>query len=112
MIRRPPRSTLFPYTTLFRSKDLVPGLARVPGLAPAAPDARVRGIEEHEARHETGGLAGERQGDGRADVVGDDGDAREPERPPAADDLARDDLPRGPPPRRGGRVCGGSQGPP
>src|SRR2546427_9595176 len=23
MIRRPPRSTLFPYTTLFRSKDLV-----------------------------------------------------------------------------------------
>src|SRR2546422_3464777 len=24
MIRRPPRSTLFPYTTLFRSLDLVP----------------------------------------------------------------------------------------
>src|SRR5438105_10157598 len=24
MIRRPPRSTLFPYTTLFRSKDLEP----------------------------------------------------------------------------------------
>src|SRR3712207_7757614 len=24
MIRRPPRSTLFPYTTLFRSRDLVP----------------------------------------------------------------------------------------
>src|SRR5258707_5895590 len=23
MIRRPPRSTLFPYTTLFRSKDIV-----------------------------------------------------------------------------------------
>src|SRR2546422_11429523 len=40
MIRRPPRSTLFPYTTLFRSHDLgnlahvaqaheLPGLARV-----------------------------------------------------------------------------------
>src|SRR3712207_7428596 len=29
MIRRPPRSTLFPYTTLFRS-DLRPYLARVP----------------------------------------------------------------------------------
>src|SRR3989441_13041255 len=29
MIRRPPRSTLFPYTTLFRSlEDLVPGLPR------------------------------------------------------------------------------------
>src|SRR5258708_19251986 len=28
MIRRPPRSTLFPYTTLFRSQRLVPGRAR------------------------------------------------------------------------------------
>src|SRR5690349_23948563 len=28
MIRRPPRSTLFPYTTLFRSKAIV-GLARI-----------------------------------------------------------------------------------
>src|SRR5258705_3481470 len=26
MIRRPPRSTLFPYTTLFRSRDLPRGL--------------------------------------------------------------------------------------
>src|SRR2546422_2002638 len=26
MIRRPPRSTLFPYTTLFRSQDSVPSL--------------------------------------------------------------------------------------
>src|SRR3712207_8740248 len=26
MIRRPPRSTLFPYTTLFRSGDLVAGM--------------------------------------------------------------------------------------
>src|SRR2546422_4609493 len=29
MIRRPPRSTLFPYTTLFRSLDVRPG--RLPG---------------------------------------------------------------------------------
>src|SRR5438067_9242928 len=28
MIRRPPRSTLFPYTTLFRSEDLALDLAR------------------------------------------------------------------------------------
>src|SRR5947209_13388701 len=28
MIRRPPRSTLFPYTTLFRSKDAGPSAAR------------------------------------------------------------------------------------
>src|SRR3712207_7262891 len=27
MIRRPPRSTLFPYTTLFRSLEVAPGLA-------------------------------------------------------------------------------------
>src|SRR5258707_1635687 len=27
MIRRPPRSTLFPYTTLFRSKDIEPTYA-------------------------------------------------------------------------------------
>src|SRR5690348_17683984 len=28
MIRRPPRSTLFPYTTLFRSSVLCPGFVR------------------------------------------------------------------------------------
>src|SRR5260370_28371783 len=28
MIRRPPRSTLFPYTTLFRSKNPMSGLVR------------------------------------------------------------------------------------
>src|SRR5256885_11095709 len=32
MIRRPPRSTLFPYTTLFRSQCFV-GLERLEGLA-------------------------------------------------------------------------------
>src|SRR5256885_11942455 len=30
MIRRPPRSTLFPYTTLFRSSDYVANLLDVP----------------------------------------------------------------------------------
>src|SRR3989442_2278412 len=34
MIRRPPRSTLFPYTTLFRSKDVHRDVHRVPHLAP------------------------------------------------------------------------------
>src|SRR3712207_6885414 len=29
MIRRPPRSTLFPYTTLFRSKPMTPRTVRV-----------------------------------------------------------------------------------
>src|SRR2546422_1804599 len=31
MIRRPPRSTLFPYTTLFRSRHRTPGHARTHG---------------------------------------------------------------------------------
>src|SRR2546430_5881668 len=36
MIRRPPRSTLFPYTTLFRSHvDAADPPARTPGLHPA-----------------------------------------------------------------------------
>src|SRR2546422_8299254 len=34
MIRRPPRSTLFPYTTLFRSCRTRPSASR-PGLSPA-----------------------------------------------------------------------------
>src|SRR3712207_8428735 len=40
MIRRPPRSTLFPYTTLFRSQSCPPagpGRARRLGLAPGGP---------------------------------------------------------------------------
>src|SRR3712207_7998318 len=33
MIRRPPRSTLFPYTTLFRSEEHpIPKVAKEPGL--------------------------------------------------------------------------------
>src|SRR2546426_3574374 len=45
MIRRPPRSTLFPYTTLFRS--LVPeagGHEVEHGLQPVAHDGRTRGV--------------------------------------------------------------------
>src|SRR3712207_7252945 len=38
MIRRPPRSTLFPYTTLFRSHPRTgAGVAGVPGVAPIRP---------------------------------------------------------------------------
>src|SRR3712207_8134725 len=43
MIRRPPRSTLFPYTTLFRSED---GL----GLGPAAVAERPRERARHADR--------------------------------------------------------------
>src|SRR5690348_18455976 len=51
MIRRPPRSTLFPYTTLFRSKDAIERLAipprgRFAGIAGAhlAPQMQARKI--------------------------------------------------------------------
>src|SRR2546429_5715767 len=62
MIRRPPRSTLFPYTTLFRSdRGLVEGLrARVPSVEVIEADARV---------WDYGALA--RPRDGRVLVVGD-----------------------------------------
>src|SRR6202451_4779552 len=44
MIRRPPRSTLFPYTTLFRSKPLVvPAQLDQPAATPAPADRS----EEH-----------------------------------------------------------------
>src|SRR3712207_7683465 len=41
MIRRPPRSTLFPYTTLFRSLRLHPR-GRAPGLDRPQPNVRAR----------------------------------------------------------------------
>src|SRR5438067_13493561 len=40
MIRRPPRSTLFPYTTLFRSLDM-PGMVHAKVLFARRPHARV-----------------------------------------------------------------------
>src|SRR2546421_5307792 len=50
MIRRPPRSTLFPYTTLFRSRDRS---AVRPASVPrelAAPQGRCRGPYHHGER--------------------------------------------------------------
>src|SRR2546426_8853251 len=56
MIRRPPRSTLFPYTTLFRSARRTPLRSRWPALGPSAlrhtpmqdqRTRRVRRTEEH-----------------------------------------------------------------
>src|SRR3712207_6966892 len=40
MIRRPPRSTLFPYTTLFRSKASFVGEPQHPRLAPPGDQSR------------------------------------------------------------------------
>src|SRR5256885_12012616 len=47
MIRRPPRSTLFPYTTLFRSL--------LEGLAPAPERFRIVAAECHAALHHQAG---------------------------------------------------------
>src|SRR5256885_13965569 len=64
MIRRPPRSTLFPYTTLFRSlgerlapERLVDLAALAPGAAPVLPALDPGGDlleigEQHSVRHE------------------------------------------------------------
>src|SRR5690242_3258630 len=44
MLRRPPRSTLFPYTTLFRShrRGHLEGLRLVPATGPAAGEAKLQ----------------------------------------------------------------------
>src|SRR3712207_9028902 len=47
MIRRPPRSTLFPYTTLFRSNDLA--VRRVPAR-PEAREAEGPAVDEREVQ--------------------------------------------------------------
>src|SRR3712207_7110071 len=47
MIRRPPRSTLFPYTTLFRSSDVAEFIAR--GLFPdTLPNSQPRELYAHQ----------------------------------------------------------------
>src|SRR6266511_5993593 len=46
MIRRPPRSTLFPYTTLFRSSSPAPGSSGL-SAGPDRPSARRKRSEEH-----------------------------------------------------------------
>src|SRR3712207_9142496 len=86
MIRRPPRSTLFPYTTLFRSPAVVPGgqhvelgeqvvLAPRAGLEDGHTGRRVRDEDVQQAvalaADERGALVGEVD-DGR-DGAGADG---------------------------------------
>src|SRR5687768_18164565 len=57
MIRRPPRSTLFPYTTLFRSKVALitgagSGMGREASLVFAAEGARIAAVDVDVARLE------------------------------------------------------------
>src|SRR5690242_20971709 len=61
MIRRPPRSTLFPYTTLFRSRRLVDEVAEA-----GTEDPRVRAEDVEEADRERRADDGERDRTARA----------------------------------------------
>src|SRR5687767_15480976 len=51
MIRRPPRSTLFPYTTLFRSRRRVHGLESAGLAGPCGRDEVVRQLDIENAGH-------------------------------------------------------------
>src|SRR6266853_141094 len=81
MIRRPPRSTLFPYTTLFRSRQQAdarvhrPHLSEVPDPARTQdplpllwPRGRQRGDDAREDRRPDGGHARAHSPDSRAGV--------------------------------------------
>src|SRR3989441_509469 len=87
MIRRPPRSTLFPYTTLFRSHERHDLVVRHPGRAHHADHARerpqaVRRGDERERRQL------------RILVLGPDGD-RKPAAQPRGERLAQQVAPLG-----------------
>src|SRR3712207_8420044 len=58
MIRRPPRSTLFPYTTLFRSG----GLATAMEFQVFAPDTRITARNRDRCRFSAWGILGGRAG--------------------------------------------------
>src|SRR2546425_2419723 len=59
MIRRPPRSTLFPYTTLFRS--LAP-LARATAATPSLPKLRILVVDDDAVNRQAMRLLLEREG--------------------------------------------------
>src|SRR5256885_6963642 len=99
MIRRPPRSTLFPYTTLFRSRaERAQILAHVGGrLLEGHEDARLVVLdavgEELRGQHglaASGGADHERQPPGREPTAGDEVEARDAGR--RAIELVRPDV--------------------
>src|SRR5439155_8720579 len=56
MIRRPPRSTLFPYTTLFRSPRIIMQGMRVNIACSVLADARQHPIDHHRSEEHTSEL--------------------------------------------------------
>src|SRR2546430_17228988 len=88
MIRRPPRSTLFPYTTLFRSCDRAlrgaGGAARSPAPRGWPGGLRRRllravGVEGHQPRVRVGAVPGEDAARGRAGRLAPDAVAIPPQ---------------------------------
>src|SRR3712207_9457110 len=78
MIRRPPRSTLFPYTTLFRSVPTEPATERLQALAESWDDGSHARCEPPGA-HATRAGYSPRQGAGaRTRKLADDAAKREP----------------------------------
>src|SRR5256886_16124199 len=109
MIRRPPRSTLFPYTTLFRSgEDDILRSVRLAGGRARHPGAREDARRQRDARQEGGPGDPRLRGDG----AGEGPDARGPRRARAgrAGQGAAGSQRREPGAAGGGRVSGG--GPP
>src|SRR5690606_41669242 len=68
LIRRHPRSTLFPYTTLFRSADLRQGTRTVSGPTATALVKADAGVEENGQRAPGGGVPTRRRREGRSHV--------------------------------------------
>src|SRR3712207_7238336 len=73
MIRRPPRSTLFPYTTLFRSDEVAEGHPRVAHALVAGEQA---GVHDHQPLHALRALDRGAQADRPAPVVHDHRDRK------------------------------------
>src|SRR3989441_11687021 len=81
MIRRPPRSTLFPYTTLFRSRRVLSSRPRGPvaeGPLPARDRAVGIAALVAEAAGERGAARGERGGRGLVGRRREDGGTARP----------------------------------
>src|SRR5256885_13830239 len=72
MIRRPPRSTLFPYTTLFRSKHIGPGQLESIYQRAMECELRRRALPFRAQAPVPMWFKGERVGDFYADLIVDD----------------------------------------
>src|SRR3712207_8821014 len=106
MIRRPPRSTLFPYTTLFRSDQRDRDGPLLEGADGVEAEGGKADLYRHEDEHHDD-LGGWRAGDaelleqGDAEVQDDPGVNRDPAR--CDHDLEEGGEVRAPPPKRAAR---------